>query len=76
MLGVDTLDVTGSSADDAAISAGKYLNDRVYLEVQRGVTPESGKAKVQIELTPNLSASTELNENSSTGVQLQWRHDY
>jgi translocation and assembly module TamB len=75
-LGVDTLDVTGSSTQDAALSAGKYINDRVYLEVQQGITPESGKARVEVEITPNLSASTEVNEQAQTGVQLQWKWDY
>ena len=32
----------------------------------------TGKARVQVELTPNLSVGTEVNDQSQTGVGLQW----
>jgi translocation and assembly module TamB len=76
-LGVDTLDVQGGeTAQDSSVRAGKYVRDNVFVEVERGVAAGSGKARVQIELTPNLSVGTEVNEQSQTGVGLQWRYDY
>lgn len=75
-IGLDTLDVGGQSEKDASARAGKYLSDNVYLEVERGLTPESGKARVEVELTPNLSASTEVSQTSQAGVRLQWKYDY
>jgi translocation and assembly module TamB len=75
--GLDTLDVeSGATVGESAASAGKYINDRVYLQLQRGIRPGSGKARVEIELTPNLSVGTSLTEQSQTGVDLQWRYDY
>lgn len=76
-LGVDTLDVEsdGESGQTTA-KAGKYISDRVFLEVERGVADSSGKARVQVELTPNLSVGTEVTESSQTGVGVQWRYDY
>jgi hypothetical protein len=29
-----------------------------------------------VEITPNISASTEVNEQAQTGVKLQWKWDY
>lgn len=76
-IGIDTLDVDGGAAPgEASARAGKYLSDNVYLEVERGVAEGSGKARVQVELTPNLSVGTEVTEGSQTGVGLQWRYDY
>lgn len=75
-LGIDTLDVGGSGADDANAKAGKYVSDNVFVEVERGVAAGSGKARVQVELTPNLSVNTEVNEQSQTGVGVEWRFDY
>lgn len=75
-LGLDTLDVGGESADDANVRAGKYLADNVYLEMQQGLQSGSGKARLEVELTPNVSVSTEVSEQSQTGVGLDWKMDY
>ena len=79
-LGVDTLDVgseeTASGESETTVRAGKYLSDKVYLEVQRGATSESGKARVEVEVTPHVSVETEASENAQTGVGLLWRYDY
>ena len=84
VLHVDTLDVTSnnsssngeSSATDQAVRAGKYLNKDVYVEVQKGVTPESGKARVEIQILPHVSVQAETSENAQGGIGLQWRYDY
>jgi translocation and assembly module TamB len=76
-LGVDTLDVHGGeTSEESSVRAGKYVSDNVFVEVERGVAAGSGKARVQVELTPNLSVGTEVNEQSQTGVGVQWRYDY
>jgi translocation and assembly module TamB len=74
-LGVDTFDVSGGGADTTA-SAGKYISDKVYLEVQQGVTPGSSKAKVEIELTPSISAQTQIGQQGQPGTSFNWTYDY
>jgi translocation and assembly module TamB len=85
ILHVDTLDVTssssssssnGSTAQDQTVRAGKYLNKDVYVEVQKGVTPESGKARVEIQIAPDVSVQAETGENATGGIGLQWHYDY
>ena len=83
-VGVDTLDVQSTETTDAAgettqetsARAGKYVTDKVYLEVERGVTDNTNKARVQVDLTPNLSVGSTVTDQSQTGVGLQWRYDY
>jgi translocation and assembly module TamB len=76
-LGVDTLDVAGGeTAQESTAKAGKYVSDNVFVEVERGVAEGSGKARVQVELTPNLSVSTEVDERSQSGIGLEYRYDY
>lgn len=76
-MGVDTLDIEdGETSAESRARAGKYVSDNVYVEVERGVQEGTGKARVQVELTPNLSVGTEVTEQSQTGVGLQWRYDY
>ena len=59
-LGVDTLDVAGgATAQESTAKAGKYVSDNVFVEVERGVAEGSGKARVQVELTPNLLPGTD-----------------
>ena len=75
--GLDTLDVqSGETTQESTARAGKYISDNVYLEVQRGVADGSGKASVRVDLTPQLSVGTSVNEQSQTGVGLQWKYDY
>ena len=75
--GLDTLDVQGGeTSEESTARAGKYLSDNVYVEVERGVSEGTGKARVQVELTPNLSVGTSVNDQSQTGVGLQWKYDY
>ncbi len=74
--GLDTLDVGGDADSGAALRAGKYVSERVFVEVQRGVTPESGRARVEIDLGNNVRGTTEVRETSQTGFGLEWRYDY
>ena len=80
-LGIDTLDVsTGDNPSDVNVSAGKYLTDDVYLEVERGTTPRSGKASVEIDvlpnLVPNLNVELQTTAEGQGGVGVNWRMDY
>lgn len=83
-VGVDTLDVNSTETTNAAgettqqtnARVGKYVTDKVYLEVEKGLTENTNKARVQVDLTPQLSVGSTVNDQSQTGVGLQWRYDY
>ncbi|MCL6609563.1 MAG: translocation/assembly module TamB [Geminicoccaceae bacterium] len=74
--GLDTLDVGGDADTGGALRAGKYVSERVFVEMQRGVTPESGRARVEVDLGNNVRGTTEIRETSRTGFALEWRYDY
>jgi translocation and assembly module TamB len=74
-LGVHTFDISGSGGDDTTASAGKYISDNVFLEVQQGVTSGSAKATLEVELTPSLSAETQIGQQG-TSSRLNWTYDY
>lgn len=78
ILGVDQLEIKtdGEEADQATVGAGKYLSDRVYLEVEQGMDPQSSKAKVQVEVTPNITVESEVGANSEGGMGVRWKWDY
>ncbi len=66
----------GSNDNGTSLTAGKYISDKVFVQVQKGMTPQSGQAQVEVELTPSVSASTNVTETGQSGVSLQWKHDY
>ena len=76
LTGLDTLDVGGDNPDDPTASAGKYVGNNVFVEVERGVEAESGRARVEIELTPSFSVGTEVLEEGQTGVGFEWSYDF
>lgn len=78
LLGVDQLEIkqSGENGEESAISAGKYLSQGVYLEVEKGVGPETGKTSVEVEITPNITLETEIGENAEGGVGLNWKLNY
>lgn len=76
ILKIDTLDVVSDEEGETAVKAGKYLNDDVYVEVEKGAGDESGRARVEIELLPNISLEADTSEDSNSGVGLKWKFNY
>lgn len=77
-LGLDTLEI--DPADDqqtaAILRIGRYLNSRVYLEVDTELNAErSLTARVEVELTPSLYLESQAGRNQGR-VHLRWRLDY
>lgn len=82
LLGVDQVTLeseeTTSGNDAYKLGVGKYINERVYVEIQRSSDPtDPWQGQVQIELTPNISLETSAESTSGFGgVDLFWKRDY
>jgi len=78
MIGLDFLEIKdlGTELDAAAIRAGKYLAENVYMEVQQGLGPETGRASIRWEITPNITVQTEVGVNAEAGAGIHWKWDY
>jgi translocation and assembly module TamB len=75
-LGVDALSITEDESGGTAVGAGKYINERVFIGVEQGATPESRKVTTEVEITPNISAETSTDAQGRTGANVQYRLDY
>jgi translocation and assembly module TamB len=75
-LGLDTLGVSGQGLEEGRVSAGKHLNDRVFVEVGKGAAAGSEDVRLEVELLPNLSLNAGTNVQAQSGVGLKWRFDY
>ncbi len=78
VLGVDELAIgtTGEKGNDPSVKIGKYVSENVYIEVESGISPDTGKASVQWHVTPNITLETEVGVNATAGAGVNWRWDY
>ncbi|MDF1793960.1 MAG: translocation/assembly module TamB domain-containing protein [Thalassobaculaceae bacterium] len=79
-LGVDTLDVDTSTADDgsvgASLSVGKYIAPGVFLKLQQGLSGASSRAVVEVEVTDTISVETDVGADSQSRVGVNYELDY
>jgi translocation and assembly module TamB len=81
LVGVDELNVESvetSEGTGVTVGVGKYLSEKVYLEVER--TPDPNKpwqGRLDIELTPHLHLETTTSgSEGDEGIELFWKRDY
>ncbi len=75
-LGLDSVDVSGDGDGGANVEAGKYVSDKVYVGVIQGTKPGSTGAKVDVELTPNITVQGQMKNNSDSNFGITWGFDY
>ena len=69
--GLDDLDVTTDSEGNAAVTAGRYITERVYLGVTAGEGGRSG-VSVNLDITDDVKAKAEATqEQSKVGVYFE-----
>lgn len=82
LLGLDALTLDSGTNEEGEsgvnVQAGKYLSDRVYLEVESGVGAERGlEGSLQFQLTPRINAELYTRgQFGAGGVELNWKNDY
>ncbi|TXR54444.1 translocation/assembly module TamB domain-containing protein [Reinekea thalattae] len=83
-LSLDTLVIDTDSNDDGeltfSVSAGKYINDYLYLEVEQDGSDEEFRSSLQYKLTKRayieLYTQGEVGELDTNGIELNWSLDY
>ena len=78
----DKLPVDSVSLDSTAVSAGKYLTDRIYVGYVRrfDAKPEKGEnpdeVRVEYQLAPGWQVETRYGSGQSGGVSVLWTRIY
>ena len=75
-LNLDQLDVGEGEQGETTLEVGKYLTERVYVDVEKKVGEDGGKASVEVEITPNISVESEMDTESEVGLGINWKYDY
>ncbi|CAK0762174.1 translocation and assembly module TamB [Gammaproteobacteria bacterium] len=75
-LGLDTLDMDSKDSENKSVKAGKYLRENVYLEVESGLGNGASKARVEKEISRQLSVETSVDQDSNSSFGINWKVDY
>ncbi|CCV07869.1 conserved exported hypothetical protein [Mesorhizobium metallidurans STM 2683] len=75
-IGVDDLDVTTDDKGGTAVSAGKYLNDRTYVTIQKGDKPGSGKATIDLNVGRGVKLRGEANDAGEAKGGIFYEREY
>lgn len=74
--GIDDISFDTDESGAASVDVGKYLTDKVYLEVGKGKAENSGAATIQIELTPSINIQSRIGQDAQGGGGIFWKRDY
>ncbi len=75
-LGVDVLRVDTTAEGKAAVEAGKYLTEDVYVGVKQGARPEESGVGVEVEVTPNITIESETSGEGTSKSGVRFQLDY
>ncbi|SFO30983.1 autotransporter secretion inner membrane protein TamB [Mesorhizobium sp. NFR06] len=75
-IGIDDLDVTTDEKGGTAVSAGKYLNDRTYVTIQKGDKPGSGKATIDLNVGRGVKLRGEANDAGEAKGGVFYEREY
>ncbi|MGC0372230.1 MAG: hypothetical protein DGJ47_000939 [Rickettsiaceae bacterium] len=62
--------------DSSSVSFGKYLHDKIYVEVEKGVQDNSTRTKVELQLTPKIFIENINDYDNDNSIGINWKHDY
>ncbi|MGI4775757.1 MAG: translocation/assembly module TamB domain-containing protein, partial [Janthinobacterium lividum] len=66
---------SSNNVNDAALGIGKYITDKIYLEVEKGIQEGSGKTRVEVEIKNHLTVESSIGESGGS-VGVNWKMDY
>lgn len=71
-----SLKTDNDNPENSAIGIGKYLTEKVYVEIERGRQADSTKLRVDVQLTPKISLENTTKQEGATSFGVNWRFDY
>lgn len=75
-IGVDDLDVVTDEQGGTSVQAGKYLNDRTYVTIQKGEKPGSGKARIDLNVGRGVKLRGEASDAGEAKGGIFYEKEY
>lgn len=66
----------GSNATGTSVSGGKYVAEGVYVGATQGLTPQSSKVVVEVEVRPRVTVQGDFSQAGGSGLGLNYKYDY
>jgi translocation and assembly module TamB len=73
--GLDDIDVVTDSEGNAAVRAGRYINDNIYLGVEAG-SGGTTRGTINLDITDDLKAKGSVGSNGDSSVGIFFEKDY
>ncbi len=74
--GIDDLDVSTDSAGQAQVTAGKYINNRTYLQLQQGAASGSSKAIINLDVGKGVKLRGEADSGGGSAAGIFYEKEY
>ena len=75
-IGVDDLDVRTTDDGSTAVTAGKYLNDRTYLSIEKGDKAGSGKATIDLRVGRGVKLRGQATDGGEAKAGIFYEREY
>lgn len=77
VLRVDQIELRDDDQDgEMTLAVGKYISDRIFVELERGSGDNGTRVAVEVELTPSLRLDSEIGTEAEAGIGLSWQWDF
>jgi translocation and assembly module TamB len=73
--GLDELEIR-EDVDGAALDMGRYLHERVYLRLSKGLGTGRDKVSVEIDVHRYISVESEVGTDSQGGIGINYRRNF
>ncbi|WP_189490560.1 translocation/assembly module TamB domain-containing protein, partial [Limoniibacter endophyticus] len=75
-IGVDDIDVESTEDGGTSVRAGKYLNERTYVTIEKGDAAGSGKATINLDLGRGLKVRGQASDDGDAGGGIFYEREY
>jgi translocation and assembly module TamB len=77
LIKVDDLDVrTDSETGETTVGVGRYVNDQTYIAVERGASPGTGKATIDLSIGRGVKLRGEATETGKNKAGIFYEREY
>ncbi|MCF4099264.1 translocation/assembly module TamB domain-containing protein [Maritalea mediterranea] len=76
LAGVDNIDIKSNEQGETTVGIGGYLNDRTYVNVEKGTKAADDKVTIDLDITDSLKARGETAGDGRTEAGIFYERDY
>ncbi|WP_319528917.1 translocation/assembly module TamB domain-containing protein [uncultured Cohaesibacter sp.] len=77
LAGIDNIDIkSDEETGETTVGVGRYLNDKTYINVEKGTAGSAGKVTIDLELTGQVKARGEADTEGGSKAGIFFEQDY